>query len=153
MRLWRLADDLHGVGRHATPLDRPLQHARRARRGTARDRRRASRGRGGPDAHEIGAADPAPAQGGPELCYRSPGDRDRELLTGFGAAKHVSDVVRHVRERTLLVEGALSDGQLKALKNRGQPRTVELLAPLREDLVAWRVTASGPPATAPVFPS
>ena len=37
---------------------------------------------------------------------------------------------RHVRERTLLVERALSDGQLKALKNRRQPRTVALLAPL-----------------------
>ena len=32
---------------------------------------------------------------------------------------------RHVRERTLLVERALSDGQLKALKNRRQPRTVD----------------------------
>src|SRR3954462_769168 len=60
---------------------------------------------------------------------------------------------RHVRERTLLVERALSDGQLKALKNRRQPRTVELLAPLREDLAAWRAAQSGPPATAPVFPS
>ena len=45
---------------------------------------------------------------------------------------------RHVRERTLLVERALSDGQLKALKNRRQPRTVELLAPLRDDLAEWR---------------
>ena len=45
---------------------------------------------------------------------------------------------RHVRERTLLVERALSDGQLKALKNRRQPRTISLLAPLREDLAAWR---------------
>src|SRR5215210_7894961 len=60
---------------------------------------------------------------------------------------------RHVRERTLLVERALSDGQLKALKNRRQPRTVELLAPLREGLVAWRAAQSEPAATAPVFPS
>jgi integrase len=60
---------------------------------------------------------------------------------------------RHVRERTLLVERALSDGQLKALKNRRQPRTVELLAPLREDLAAWRAAQGEPPATAPVFPS
>ena len=60
---------------------------------------------------------------------------------------------RHVRERTLLVERALSDGQLKALKNRRQPRTVELLAPLRDDLAAWRAAQSEPPATAPVFPS
>ena len=60
---------------------------------------------------------------------------------------------RHVRERTLLVERALSDGQLKALKNRRQPRTVELLAPLRDDLAAWRGAQGAPPATAPVFPS
>src|SRR4051794_11277665 len=59
---------------------------------------------------------------------------------------------RHVRERTLLVERAVSDGQLKALKNRRQPRTVSLLAPLVEDLSAWRaVTMSSP--TAPLFPS
>ena len=45
---------------------------------------------------------------------------------------------RHVRERTLLVERALSDGELKVLKNRRQPRTVKLLAPLREDLADWR---------------
>src|SRR5215212_8469378 len=45
---------------------------------------------------------------------------------------------RRVRERTLLVERALSDGQLKALKNRRQPRTVSMLVPLREDLVVWR---------------
>jgi integrase len=57
---------------------------------------------------------------------------------------------RHVRERTLLVERALSDGQLKALKNRRQPRTVELLAPIREDLEAWRRTSDSAPA-APVF--
>jgi integrase len=60
---------------------------------------------------------------------------------------------RHVRERTLLVERALSDGQLKALKNRRQPRTVELLAPSRDDLATWRAAQGAPPATAPVFPS
>jgi integrase len=60
---------------------------------------------------------------------------------------------RHVRDRTLLVERALSDGQLKALKNRRQPRTVELLAPLRDDLAAWRAAPGSAPATAPVFPS
>ena len=49
---------------------------------------------------------------------------------------------RHVRERTLLVERAVSDGQLKVLKNRRQPRTVSLLAPLREDLAAWRQAQS-----------
>ncbi len=60
---------------------------------------------------------------------------------------------RHARERTLLVERALSDGQLKALKNRRQPRTVELLAPLREDLAAWRHASGSPGPSAPIFPS
>ena len=60
---------------------------------------------------------------------------------------------RHVRERTLLVERAVSDGQLKVLKNRRQPRTVPLLAPLKDDLAEWR-RASGPtPPGSPVFPS
>src|SRR4051812_47351157 len=60
---------------------------------------------------------------------------------------------RHVRERTLLVERALSDGELKVLKNRRQPRTVTLLAPLREDLAAWQAAQGSTPASAPVFAS
>src|SRR3954467_15244872 len=59
---------------------------------------------------------------------------------------------RHVRERTLLVERALSDGELKVLKNRRQPRTIKLLAPLRSDLADWRNTAPSPLA-GPVFPA
>jgi integrase len=53
---------------------------------------------------------------------------------------------RHVCERTLLIERALSDGQLKALKNRRQPHTVDLLAPLRDDLDAWRPCSPRAPA-------
>src|SRR3954464_11897748 len=60
---------------------------------------------------------------------------------------------RHVRERTLLVERAVSDGQLKVLKNRRQPRTVPLLAPLREDLGEWRRVSGSPAPGAPVFPA
>jgi integrase len=83
--------------------------------------------------------------------------RDATLLVVLGYAgmrpqEALALEWRHVRERTLLVERALSDGQLKALKNRRQPRTVELLAPLREDLDAWRCATSSPP-TAPVFPA
>jgi integrase len=53
---------------------------------------------------------------------------------------------RHVRERTLVVERAVSDGQLKVLKNRRQPRTVALLVPLKEspELEIWTVP---PPPT------
>src|SRR4051794_29825821 len=60
---------------------------------------------------------------------------------------------RHVRERTLLVEHALSDGQLKTLKNRRQPRTVELLEPLRDDLADWRQQCGAPAAAQPLFAS
>ena len=61
---------------------------------------------------------------------------------------------RHVRERTLLVEqknvnGELLDGQ----KVTGRPpRTVELLAPLRADLLEWRLASGRPPETALVIP-
>jgi integrase len=60
---------------------------------------------------------------------------------------------RHVRERTLLVERAVSDGQLKVLKNRRQPRTVALLAPLKQDLAERRRASSSPPPSTPLFPS
>jgi integrase len=60
---------------------------------------------------------------------------------------------RHVRERTLLVERAVSDGQLKVLKNRRQPRTVALLTPLREDLADWRRACGSPSPSTPVFPA
>ena len=45
---------------------------------------------------------------------------------------------RHVRERTLLVEQAVADGQVKGLKNRRRSRAVRLLEPLREDLERLR---------------
>jgi integrase len=83
--------------------------------------------------------------------------RDATLLVVLGYAglrpqEALALEWRHVRERTLLVERALSDGQLKALKNRRQPRMVGLLAPLREDLTVWRETRLSTP-TAPVFPA
>src|SRR5829696_6555525 len=45
---------------------------------------------------------------------------------------------RPVRERTLLVEQAASDGRLKGQKTNRPPGSVELLGPLRADLAAWR---------------
>ena len=47
---------------------------------------------------------------------------------------------RHVRERTLVIEQAVSDGRVKALKNR-RPRAVRLLEPLRDDLELRRARA------------
>jgi integrase len=48
--------------------------------------------------------------------------------------------VRHVRERTLLVEQAVSHGELKEQKTGRDYRTVDLLGVLREELVAHITT-------------
>jgi len=61
---------------------------------------------------------------------------------------HLGQVLRP--ELPPLVERALSDGELKVLKNRSQPRTVKLLTPLRADLADWRAACPGP---SPVFPA
>lgn len=50
-----------------------------------------------------------------------------------------------VRERTLLVERALSLGEVKTTKT-GEARTVRLLAPLAQDLAAWRLRSGRPNA-------
>jgi integrase len=58
----------------------------------------------------------------------------------------------HVRDRTILVERAVSLGEVKDTKTRAH-RTVRLLAPLQEDLKAWR-RSQGRSWTAPLlFPS
>jgi len=57
----------------------------------------------------------------------------------------------HVRERTLLVEGAMSLGAIEGTKT-GRRRTVPLLGPLGQDLAEWRLQTGRPDATALVFP-
>jgi integrase len=56
-----------------------------------------------------------------------------------------------VRERTLLIQRAVSLGQEKDTKTRAH-RTVRLLAPLREDLLAWKLRSGRPAEAALVFP-
>ncbi len=56
-----------------------------------------------------------------------------------------------VRERTLLVESAVSEGVTGETKTRRR-RTVRLLPPLRADLGEWRLAAGRPPEDALVFP-
>jgi integrase len=51
----------------------------------------------------------------------------------------------HVRQRTLLVEGAVSFGAIEGTKT-GRRRTVPLLAPLGQDLAEWRLRAGRPAA-------
>ena len=57
----------------------------------------------------------------------------------------------HVRERTLLVERAVSLGAIEGTKT-GRCRTVPLVVPLAQDLVDWRLHAGRPPTQALVFP-
>ena len=61
---------------------------------------------------------------------------------------------RHVRERTVLVEQRNLDGELTAgQKVKGAaPRAVDLITPLRQDLLSWRLASGRPPGTALVFP-
>jgi integrase len=57
----------------------------------------------------------------------------------------------HVRERTLLVERAVSLGEVEGTKT-GRQRTVPLVGPLVQDLDEWRLHAGRPRADALVFP-
>ena len=57
----------------------------------------------------------------------------------------------HVRERTLLIERALSLGEIGPTKT-AQRRTVALLAPLGHDLAEWRLASGRPDTVQLVFP-
>lgn len=59
---------------------------------------------------------------------------------------------RHIRDSTLLIEQAVNDGRLKRQKTNRVYRTVDLLAPLAEDLAEWRTASGMPPAASFVFP-
>jgi integrase len=59
----------------------------------------------------------------------------------------------HVRERTLLVEQKNVDGEIVAGQKRVRPpRSIDLIGPLRSDLVGWRMRL-GNPRTGLVFPN
>jgi integrase len=57
----------------------------------------------------------------------------------------------HVGNHTLLVERSSDDGESKGTKT-GRIRTVRLLAPLAEDLSAWRHASGAPDDSALIFP-
>jgi integrase len=62
--------------------------------------------------------------------------------------------VRHVRRNTLLVEQRNIDGRIVAgQKVRGfHPRAIDLLEPVRRDLVEYLLARGRPPAGTPLFP-
>ncbi len=71
-------------------------------------------------------------------------------MQGCGQARR-SRSRAHVRERTLLVERAVSLGEIEGTKT-GRRRTVPLVGPLVHDLDEWRLHAGRPAADALVFP-
>jgi len=56
-----------------------------------------------------------------------------------------------VRKRTVLVERSVSLGEVKETKT-GRLRSVRLLPPLAEDLIAWRAACGGPGDEVLIFP-
>jgi integrase len=57
-----------------------------------------------------------------------------------------------IRERTINVERAADDGEIKATKT-GNRRSARLMAPVKTDLAAWRLASGRPADDALVFPS
>ena len=91
-----------------------------------------------------------------EAMRASLGLRDATLLSvlayaGLRPGEALALRWRDVRERTLLVERALSLGREEDTKTR-RHRTVRLLAPLRADLARWRLAASRSSEATLVFP-
>ncbi len=61
---------------------------------------------------------------------------------------------RHVRARTLVVEQKNVDGRIMPGQKTGRPpRSIDLMAPLREDLDVWRQLAGDPQERALIFPT
>jgi integrase len=58
---------------------------------------------------------------------------------------------QHIRERTILVDGALSVGEIGATKT-ARTRTVALLPPLARDLAEWRLLNGRPADRELIFP-
>ena len=56
-----------------------------------------------------------------------------------------------MRERTLLIQRAVSLGEEKDTKTTAH-RTVRLLAPLREDLLVWKLRCGWPLGEVLIFP-
>jgi integrase len=83
-------------------------------------------------------------------------ERDRALVSvlayaGLRPGEALALTWADVRERTLLVERAVSLGEEKETKTRRR-RSVRLVGPLAADLAAWRMRSGRPPETALVFP-
>jgi integrase len=90
-----------------------------------------------------------------EALRAASGQRDAVLMSvlayaGLRPQEALALCWGHLRERTILVERAVSLGQLKDTKTRAH-RTVRLLGPLQDDLRAWRSCCGAPADGALVF--
>ena len=82
------------------------------------------------------------------------GSRDATLVSvlayaGLRPGEALALTWAHVRERTLLVERAVSLGEIEGTKT-GRQRTVPLVGPLGQDLNEWRLHAGRPALSAGV---
>jgi integrase len=92
-----------------------------------------------------------------ERLRSASGERDAVLISvlayaGLRPQEALALCCGHVRDRTILVERAVSLGEVKDTKTRAH-RTVRLLAPLQEDLKAWRLSQRPLVDSALLFPS
>lgn len=92
-----------------------------------------------------------------ERMRRASTPRDAALLSvlayaGLRPGEALALQWRDIRDKTLLVERALSLGEEKDTKTSAH-RTVRLLAPLATDLREWRLRSGRPPDRDLVFPS
>ena len=90
----------------------------------------------------------APASGGgspriPSLACQSRRAAEPALYGGLRPGEALALTWAHVRDRTILVEAAVSIGRLAETKTRRR-RTVRLLSPLAEDLEGFRQRAQRP---------
>ena len=91
-----------------------------------------------------------------EAVRTASGPRDAALISvlayaGLRPQEALALCWGDIRERTILIERAVSLGREKDTKTHAH-RTVRLLAPLREDMLAWRMRCGRPRDTALVFP-
>jgi integrase len=92
-----------------------------------------------------------------EAMRTASGERDKILLSllayaGLRPGEALGLQWGDVRDRTLIIERAVSLGEVKATKT-GQHRTVRLLEPLARDLAEWRMRCGRPADTSPVIPA
>lgn len=129
-----------------------LEHAHRDERIPTNPQRRVHKARQ-PRREEIRPIAPAAI----EAMRAAVPQRDATLISvvayaGLRPGEALALTWDDVRDRTLLVQRALSLGEISDTKT-GQHRTVRLLRPLAADLLEWQIASGQPPKDQLIFPS